>query len=290
MSNSSSKVKKVQQILWLILLLNWLVAGLKLATGLFFNVISLTADGLHSFLDGSSNIVGLVGLSLSSKPADEDHPYGHAKFETFTSILIGFLILFAAFTVGRASYERIQSKVTPEASPLTFLTIIATIVVNLFVTVYEKRKGKELKSAILIADSEHTRSDLLASFLVSVSLVAITLGFFWVDIIASLLITVLIFIAGGNIIASGLSILSDQARFDSTVIRGIVLQVPGVRHCHKIRSRGSDGSVHLDLHVGVNPDLSTEKAHHLTHHVINILKKTYPEITDVVVHTEPHAH
>ncbi len=280
-------LKQIKRVLWEILILNWLVSFAKIIVGLMFNIISLTADGIHSLLDGASNIIGLVGLSISSKPADDRHPYGHAKFETFTSIFIGLMIIFAAFAIGKSSYDRVSLNTVPDISFITFIVIIITIGVNLFVTSYERKKGKELRSEILIADSEHTKTDLFASSLVFISLIVMKLGFLWIDLIASGIIVILIFVAGIKIILEGLHILSDQARIEPNLIKEKVLEIQGIKYCHRIRSRGSDGHILVDLHIGVSANMHIDKAHSISHQVADKLKKNLPQVKDVVVHTEP---
>ncbi|MEI6222147.1 MAG: cation diffusion facilitator family transporter [bacterium] len=279
--------KQVKTILWQILILNWLVAAAKITVGLLFNVISLTADGFHSVLDGNSNIVGLIALSISGKPADKNHPYGHKKFETFASTVIGIMILIAAFTIAKSTYERITTSSLPETTPFTFITIISTLLINLGVTTYESKRGKELGSDILIADAKHTQSDVFASSVVLVSLIGIGFGLNWIDLVGSAVIIILIAKAGFGIIKDGVMILSDAVQMDPDLILKTTMEISEVRFCHKIRSRGSAEEILVDLHIGVDPEITIRQAHKITHTVIDKLKTTYPKIKDVIVHTEP---
>jgi len=95
-------------VLWWVLALNVAVAAAKLIYGFLIDSVSITADGFHSFFDGTSNVIGLIGLSVAARPADRSHPYGHAKFETFASAAIGAMLMLAAWRVGSSSFERLQ--------------------------------------------------------------------------------------------------------------------------------------------------------------------------------------
>src|SRR3989339_1560974 len=141
-----NQIAQTKVILWVILGFNWLVAIAKIIVGLVFNVMSMVADGFHSFSDGSSNIIGLVGLTAAARPIDEDHPYGHKKIETFTALGIIMLLLLVCYEIIEAAFGRIANPQVPEANWLTFVVMFVTVLINIGVTVYEYRKGRELKS------------------------------------------------------------------------------------------------------------------------------------------------
>src|SRR5690606_22934806 len=121
---------------------------------------SMTADGFHSLSDGSSNIVGLIGIHFASKPEDESHPYGHNKFETLAALFISFMLFLASGKIILGAFERINNPIIPEVTIESLLVLIFTLIVNIVVSLVEYRKGKELNSQILISDSMHTRSDI----------------------------------------------------------------------------------------------------------------------------------
>ena len=98
------RVRSIRRVLWVILFMNLGVATAKLAWGLFSRSVSMTADGFHSMFDGTSNVIGLVGMRLAGRPADRDHPYGHGKYETYASAVIGAMLLLAAWRVGSSAW------------------------------------------------------------------------------------------------------------------------------------------------------------------------------------------
>lgn len=278
---------KIRKILILVLVLNLAVSFAKIIYGSITNTLSMQSDGYHSLFDGVSNIVGILGIQIASRPPDKKHPYGHQKYETLASVFIAVLLIFVAFEIISQSIERFTTMSTPEITTLSFVVMVATIGINLAVTTYEKRKGEELKSEVLIADSMHTRSDIYVSISVIVGLLAIKYGYPVVDPFIALLIAVLICKAAIDIIRSSTGVLCDEAPLDNDFICDIAKQVPGVLDCHKIRTRGSVGDYHIDLHIWVDPEMHVDQAHGISHMVTDRLKENIDGVNDVVVHIEP---
>lgn len=278
--------RRVKRVLWWVLGLNILVAGAKIIVGAATGAISMVADGFHSVLDGFSNVIALVGLSLARRPPDRNHPYGHAKFETFAIFAIGLLLLLASWNVLKSAYGRLIVGGTPEVTVTSFSVMALTLVVNYAVTTYENHQGRRLKSSILLADAAHTRSDILVSMSVVAGLVAVKLGWSWVDATVALLIMVFIAYTGWQIIRRASGVLLDSAVLDPKEVERIALTVDGVASCHRIRSRGTGGTIYLDLHVQVDGQLPLAEAHRLGH-VVERLVKRQLGVSDVVVHVEP---
>jgi len=166
--------------------------------------------------------------------------------------------------------------------------MVGTMIVNYLVSEYEHRKGHQLASQILTADSAHTRSDIYASVSVIVSLIAVKLHWPWVDLPAAIVIVFFIGYSGFRIVMEALNTLMDSAQLDNRQVSEIVMGVDGIRKCHRIRTRGNPSAVYMDLNIHVDPDLPTKDAHQLTHQVIANIKKAIPQVVDVVVHTEPN--
>lgn len=285
------KLKQARTVFVQTLGLNLLVSVSKLGVGLMTNTLSMIADGFHSMLDASSNVLGIVGLTISVKPADEGHPYGHRKFEALAAIGISFLMFFACFEVISEVASRILQKSTiPTVTPVSYLVMIATMIINILVSRYESKKSNELNSRLLEADSKHTMSDVFVSLGVILSLVAVQFHLYSIDIIASLLIVVLIFKAGYEVIKAHLGILVDAVVLNPLTIKEIVLAVPGVLGCHKVRSRGLEDHIFIDLHIQVKGHLSVEEGHKISYQVEESLMSQIEGVVDVVVHIEEEHH
>jgi cation diffusion facilitator family transporter len=279
--------KEVRRVLWITLVLNFLVAGAKLGYGHSTQILSMVADGFHSLLDGSSNVIGLIALAFASKPADPGHPYGHRKVEAIAAMVISGMLFWACYEIISSAYDRLHTRLAPEVTLYSFLIMLGTMAINYGVSRYEHRKGEELKSQILTADSAHTRSDIFASLSVLAALVGVRLNLSYVDIIAAGFIALVVGYSGYKIVLESFNTLLDSAQLDPEAVTRTVLSVDGVQKCHHIRTRGHPKAIYMDLNIHVSPTLTTQKAHELTHRVIARIKEEIPEVVDVVVHTEP---
>jgi len=284
----SAELLKVRGILITVFVINVILSALKLGLGFFTNTLSLIAEGFHSLLDSSANVVAIFGLRVSLKPPDESHPYGHRKFEAISAIAISFFMFLASFEVMQQVIERLTSAAKPDpvSSPLSFAVVIINLVSNYLISTWEARRGKELSSRLLLADSKHTLSDLWATVAVLISLVAIAMHIHFVDIIASLIIVGIILVAGFEVIMSHLGPLVDTAMVKVEDVEKEVLAVPGVVSCHKIRSRGMEDNIFIDLHVQVPRSLTIEEAHNISFAVEDRLKTWDRRVYEVLVHLE----
>lgn len=285
----SDRMRSIRRVLWTILLLNLGVAAAKYAWGTISGSASMQADGIHSVFDSAGNVVGLVGISLAARPADAGHPYGHAKFETYASLVIGVLLLLAAFEVGSSAAAKLAAgSYTAEVGPMSFVVMAGTLAVNLGVTVYERRFAKRLKSEVLAADANHTLSDALVSVGVIAGLAAVALGFPMADPIMALVVTAAILDTAYDVFKHALATLSDRARIPEGDLRAAALAVPGVRGVHRIRTRGTEGEVYADLHVLVDPSMTVADAHRLADEVEADIKERFANVIEVLVHIEPN--
>ncbi len=281
------RAAKIRRVLVLTLILNWSVAAIKLGYGAWSATLSMVADGFHSLLDGSANIIALIATSVAVLPADHSHPYGHRKFESFATLGISLLLLLAAYEIGEAAFRRLKGGTAPHVTTLSFAVMIVTMGVNLFVSWYEARAGRQLHSEVLAADAMHTRSDLYASLSVLASLTAVRAGYPGLDVIAALFIVLLIGRTGIRIIGQSLTVLADATRLPPSTVEKVALEVEGVREVHAVRSRGTDDAIYMDLHILVDPTLTVAKAHEIAHQVEAYLKEQFPGVADMVVHIEP---
>jgi len=263
------------------------VALAKLVFGYTTGAVSIISDGFHSLTDSASNVVALVGIRLARQPPDENHPYGHRKFETLASAAIFFFLLLVLIEVLRTALGRLQSGGTPEVSTASFVLMGVTLVINLGVVAYESSAAKRYRSELLMADSHHTRSDVFTSLSVIVALVGVKLGYPVLDPIAALLVAGFIGWSGWLIAREASRVLSDATVLDEADVQRVVMSVPGVLGCHHIRTRGSADHAFLDLHVWAPGDMPLQEAHSLSHVVKDRLLEKYPELADVIIHIEP---
>ena len=277
----------VYRVLLRVLLLNLAVALAKLVLGYTTGAVSVISDGFHSLTDAASNVMAMIGLRASRKPPDEDHPYGHRKYETLAAAGIFVFLLFVVMEVTRAAISHLYGGAAPQVTVLSFVVMLATLAINLVIVRYEGGEARRLNSELLLADAMATRSDVLTSCAVIVTLIGVQLGYPGLDAIGGLVIACFIARTGWEVGRNTSRVLSDRVVLAEEDIRRVVVSVPEVMGCHRIRSRGSLDYTFLDLHVWFRPDMTLYEAHRLSHVVKDTLLAKYPQIADAIIHIEP---
>jgi cation diffusion facilitator family transporter len=283
-----TRYAQVSFVLTRVLVLNLVVAIAKIAFGYASGAISILSDGFHSLTDSASNVVGLVGIRAAGQPPDADHPYGHRKYETVAAAALALFLLLMFVEVLRNAFNHLSGRTAPHMiSAASFVVMVGTIGVNLFVVSYESREAARLGSEVLLADAIQTRGDVWSSLTVIFALIGARLGWPILDPLAALVVAGFIGFAGYQIARATTRILSDRMVIAETDLEQVVLSVPGVLGCHQIRTRGSNDHVFLDLHVWLPPDMHLMDAHALSHVVKDRLMTRYPQIADAIIHIEP---
>lgn len=289
-ASDRQRTQGIKAVLWITLLLNWIVAAFKIVFGWVTGCMMITADGFHSLSDGTSNIVGLIAITIAGHPADREHPYGHHKFETLASLVISFFLVIASLGILRQAILGFIHPRSPEVNWASFVVMIGTLCVNIFVAWYERRRGIQLKSELLVSDSWHTLSDVFVTVSVVVGLIGVRFGVAYLDPLFALFISGIIFLTALRIGRRGAEILVDRAPVAPEEIEKIVRRIEGVADCHRIRTRGHADFVHVDMHVLVDPDMSVSASHHLSNLIERDIRQEVRGVRDVVVHIEPVTH
>jgi cation diffusion facilitator family transporter len=278
--------RAVKRVLWITLGLNLGVALAKLLVGLGVSSLTLIGDAAHSAIDGVNNIVGLVAVSVAARDADADHPYGHHKFETLAAFALAGFLFLTCLKIAVEAVKRLAGvqQVHPQATPLAFAVVVGTLLVNMGVARYEARRGRELKSDFLIADAAHTRSDVLVTITVLISLLLVRWGWPRVDSVLSLVVAGLIGRIGYQVFKRTVPVLVDASAVDEKQLQEIVRSVPGVVDAHAVRSRRAGDLVFIDMHLLVEPK-DTERAHALTEAVEGALRSALGP-TSATIHVE----
>jgi cation diffusion facilitator family transporter len=281
--------KRVRRIFLIVLALNLFVALAKVVFGLLAGSVSMVADAFHSGFDSLSNVVGIVALHFAAKPPDPEHPYGHGKIETLGTLAIGVMLLLTAGGILYEGYQRLVEAVAPEITAVTVGVMVGTVLINLAVSTYERRKGEEYRSQILVADSQHTKSDVFVSLAVLAGFLAVGLGFPEADPVIAFAIGLLIARMGVGVLYDAARVLTDTMKLpcDPALIEAVVMDTPGVTGYHDFRCRGKPDEILADIHITVDPVLPVSRAHDISDEVERRLKEAVPGLADVVVHIEP---
>jgi len=270
---------------------NLVLAFAKGITGYLGNSFALIADAIESTTDVFSSLLVLLGLRISAKPADENHPYGHGKIEPLvTFVVVGFLLVSAAFIV----VESIRNIRTPHLSPEPFTLWIlgAIILVKEVFFRLVNRVGKETKSTALQADAWHHRSDAITSLVAFLGIsLALILGEGYenADDWAALVAAGFIAYNAYLIFRPALGEVMDEHLHEDLVeeIRKLAHEVPGIEDTEKCLVRKSGMLYFVDLHIEVSGDLSVRAGHDLAHLLKDKIREKLPEVADVLVHVEP---
>jgi len=278
----------VSRVLWRVFLLNLAVASAKIVFGYATGAISILSDGFHSLTDATANAVGIVGVRAAGRPPDEDHPFGHRKYETVAAASVTVFLLLVFVEVLRNALNYFTGRqAAPDIGAASFLVMLGTVGVNLIIIAYESREAARLGSEVLFADATQTRGDVWTSFTVIVALLGARAGLPILDPLAALVVAGFIGHAGWQVARATTRILSDEAVIAESEIQREVMSVAGVLGCHHIRTRGTSDHVFLDLHVWLPPSMELVDAHALSHVVKDRLMTRYPQIADAIIHIEP---
>ncbi len=284
----STRSAAIKRVFWITLVFNLAVAAAKAAYALASGSVTLGADAFHSILDGSANVLALVGMHLSAAPASARHPYGRRKIEVLAAVGIGVLIVIGLFEVATAAVQALLGqRQQPHIGWIGFAVVLASMSINWFVARYEHRKGSELRSSLLSADAHHTESDIYASGAVLLSFIGTRFGLWWADGVCGLLVVLMVGWVAWLVFRANVPMLLDAAVLDPAHVRSLASAIPGVHGIHRVRSRGTPWAFELDLHMAVAADMKVADAHAVAERVEAELRAKLPELRDVVVHIEP---
>jgi cation diffusion facilitator family transporter len=285
--DSREKSSGVRRVLGGILVANIVVVVVKFIVGLDTNSLAVFGDALQSSVDSASNLFGIFVVRVASKAPDEDHPYGHAKFETLGALLIALLLALSIFELVRGAVARLMSGAPPlNVSSTALALLVFTLLVNIGVVWFETRAGRRLKSDLLLADALHTRTDVFITLGVLGGLGLARAGLAWADPALALIVAVLVGRAGYQILRRAIPSLVDERAFDQATIQREAEGVDGVVSAYAIRSRHGGDRRFAELTISVDGNADVASAHRIADQVEGRLRDSL-QLDEVTVHVEP---
>jgi cation diffusion facilitator family transporter len=270
-----------------ILVANLIVVVIKFTVGIDTNSLAVFGDALQSSVDAASNIFGIFVVRVASKAPDEDHPYGHSKFETLGALLIALFLVLSIFELVRGAMARLMSGAPSlNVSSTALGLLVFTLLVNIGVVWYETRAARRLKSDLLLADALHTRTDVFITLGVLGGLALARAGLAWADPALGLIVAVLVGRAGYQILRRAIPSLVDERAFDQTTIQQEAEGVDGVVSAYAIRSRLAGDRRFAELTIAVDGGADVASAHRIADQVEGRLKDRL-HLDEVTVHVEP---
>jgi len=278
---------QVKRVLTGLLVANLGVVGAKFVIALRTGSLGVLGDTVHSSVDAMNNVLALAVVWIAARAPDEDHPYGHEKFETLGALAIVVFLSITCFELAKGAVARLaRGAATVEVGALELALLAGTLIVNMVVTIYETRRGRQLNSAILLADATHTRADVFITIGVLIGLVAARFGYWYVDPVVALAVAVVIVLLAYRIVAGSVPVLVDQLTTPPEEIQVAAEGVRGVVRAYDIRSRGSAERRFAELTVAVDGSASVKAAHDVADAVEHCLRH-HLGFHEVIVHVEP---
>ena len=281
------RAAEVRLVLVGILCANLAVVVVKYAVGLAADSLAVLGDAVHSSVDAINNVLALIVIWIAARGPDEDHPYGHQKFETLGALaIVGFLSI-TGFELVKGAIQRLLAGAPPlNVTSTQIALLVGTLAVNVAVATYESHKGRQLNSELLLADAAHTKADVFITIGVLSGVLLSLAGARQADPIVALAVAVVIVILAYGIVARAIPVLVDKHVIPARAIQASAECVDGVRGAYSIRSRGSRLHSFAELTISVDPSASVEKAHGIADAVEVRLRSQFG-LHEILVHVEP---
>lgn len=290
-------IRSIRRVTWLGMIVNLFLAALKFVAGVFGKSSVLIADAVHSLSDLTTDAAVLIGSRYWDRPADSDHPNGHAKIESLVTLFIGLALAWVAVKLmcdaAVSLYQLTEGSAIPKPGILALAAALLSIAVKEYLYRVTLKAARRADSSAAAANAYHHRSDALSSIPAAVSVgVCLLFGARWtfLDPVATIVVSCMIFFSACQILRSPLGTLIDRGETEEAItqILDTANTFPDIRSVHKIRTRPLGGNrFAADLHLQVDPAMTVRDAHTLSHQFSGEVKRRNPNIADVVVHIEP---
>ena len=262
----------------------------KIVVGFLANSYALIADGIHSLSDMFSDVLVLAASHFGRQEPDKDHPYGHERYETLATLVLGALLIAVAGALVWDSLMRLltpRELVTPGA--IVLVVALASVASKEWIYHYTLRIARQINSRLLEGNAWHHRTDSLSSIVVFVAVGGSILGISWLDQAAAVFVALMVARIGFKLIWDSLKELVDTAIPQDQIssIRAVAMSVAGVRDVHDLRSRRMGNRTLLDIHLQVDPHISVSEGHEVGAWVARLLRSRFEDISDVTFHIDP---
>jgi len=281
------KAALVRRVFVGLLVVNVSVVAAKFVVGLASGSLAVLSSALDSAVDALNNVVALVLVRVAKKEPDEDHPYGHVKFETLGALgIVGVLSISCFELVRNAVNKLLAGGHRVHVSGWHVALLAVTLAVNVAIAWYENRRGAVLGSELLVADASHTRADVFITAGALIGLLSARQGWWWADPAVAIVVACVIVFVAYRILVRTVPVLVDQAALPTTHIRDTAQAVPGVRSAYAIRSRGPSDLRYAEVTIAVDGHSDVASAHAIADQVEERLKRDL-QLHEVTVHIEP---
>lgn len=289
--SKQARYEQTRKVTLIGVLVNIILMFAQLLGGFFSSSQALIADGIHTLSDLISDFIVLFAAKIASQDADESHPYGHGRFETLATVILGIALAAVAIGILISAVTRLanpESLSQPSSIALLFAAVAIISKEGLYY--YTMRVAKRINSKMLIANAWHHRSDAISSILVAIGVAgSVLLDLPWLDTAAAIAVAIMILYMGLRLLFDSTKELVDSA-WDAEKIKemtSFINTIEGVDHLHMLRTRKMGNDVLADVHLQVNAYLSVSEGHFIAETTMAKLYKKFPELSDITVHIDP---
>jgi cation diffusion facilitator family transporter len=288
--NQQAKIKAGNITTIVSIVVNIFLCAVKTITGFITGSTVLIADGIHSLADLITDVFTYALIRIAGKEPDEDHPYGHGKFETFGAMFLAIFLAGVSIAIGLEAVDSIQN--IEKQKPLSYYALIAaaiSILANEGLYHFCAYKGKQVNSTIILANAWHHRTDSISSVAALIGIGLNMMGFLIADAIAALAVTAFLLKISYKIGRNAFDELVEASVDEETLdkIKSSVLSNSGVLSFHQLRARFIGGQIFVDVHTDVSTNISVSEGHAIAHSVEESIFRDIPHVADVTVHVDP---
>ncbi|NLV77580.1 MAG: cation transporter [Tissierellia bacterium] len=277
---------------WITILANVILSAIKIAAGIIGKSSAMLADGVHTLSDVLTTFVVLMGLKISSKEADEKHPYGHEKYEPVFAKLLSILLGITGLYIGYEGIKVLRSGNIQVPGRIALIAAIISIVTKEVMYRYTIKVGRKIKSLSMEADAWHHRSDALSSVGTFVGILGARLGLKILDPIAAIIVSVFIIKVGIDLYVKSVRGLVDEAADNETIskIEELTYSIEDVKGIKDLKTRIFGNKIYVDIDILVKGDITVTEGHDIAEKVHDLIEKNIEDVKHCMVHVEPEVN
>ena len=291
MTNADNYEKTAMKVSIVSVIWNLLLSAGKLFAGIFANSGAMISDAVHSASDVFSTIIVMIGVKISGKDSDNDHPYGHERLECVAAIILATVLAATGIGVGYGAVVKIMAGDYNVEMPgiLALVAAVVSILVKELMFWYTRYYAKQIDSSALMADAWHHRSDSLSSIGALIGIIGARLGFGIMEPLASVVICIFIEKAAYDIFMDAVNKMVDKSCDDETMekIKACAMNIPGVENIDLLRTRVFGNKIYVDMEIAADGNKTLDETHAVAERVHDAIEQEFPKVKHIMVHVNP---
>lgn len=291
MTNADNYEKTAMKVSIVSVIWNLLLSVGKLFAGIFANSGAMISDAVHSASDVFSTIIVMIGVKISGKDSDNDHPYGHERLECVAAIILATVLAATGIGIGYGAVVKIMAGDYNVEMPgiLALVAAVVSIVVKELMFWYTRYYAKQIDSSALMADAWHHRSDSLSSIGALIGIIGARLGFGIMEPLASVVICIFIEKAAYDIFMDAVNKMVDKSCDDETMekIKACAMNIPGVENIDLLRTRVFGNKIYVDMEIAADGNKTLDETHAVAERVHDAIEQEFPKVKHIMVHVNP---